>query len=102
MTRDAVIIDISAGEVVLTDWSDELCDKSAKAIADRVGHIDPSLLTPRGSVDKSDRRIQITRGRKARNPKGHRVAYYVKIKSFGKSDGDLAKLLKKAKDAGKV
>ena len=102
MARDAVIIDISAGETVLVDWSQEMCEKSCNAIVDRIGHIDPTMLTPRGAVESNGGKVEVTRGYKARSPKGHRIAYRVRVNSFGKNDADMVKLIKRAKDAGKV
>lgn len=101
-SKDYVIIDISAGEVVLVDWFDEMAKKSADAIAGRVAHIDPTMTAHGRSVEVSERKVQLTRGRKAKAPKGHRVAYTVKLKAFGREDGQLVKLLRKAYDAGKV
>lgn len=102
MARDVVIIDISAGETVLVDWSMDMCEKSCNAIVDRIGNIDPTMRTSRGSVESNGGKVEVTRGRRARSPKGHRIAYRIRASSFGRDDADMVKLIKRAKDAGKV
>lgn len=107
-SRNYFIVNIPGGEEVLVDWANELCKQSAEAIQKRTTRFSPKFTTlseygdPSGFVDVSEGEVERTRGKKARAPYGHRRAYYVKAGAFGTSDGDIARLLKKAKDAGRV
>lgn len=102
MANNAVIIDISEGEVVLVDWSESMCSKAAEAIVDRIENIDPTMRTSRGEVQNNGGKVEVTRGYRARSPKGHRIAFRVRASAFGRTDAQMLKLVKRAKDAGKV
>lgn len=105
--KNYFIVNIFAGEEILTQWASELCKQSAEAIQRRVRRIRPDFSYPTeygdpvGYVDVSEGEIERTRSKKARDPFGHRIAYYVEVDAYGESHADLVKLLKKARDAGK-
>lgn len=101
MSKFKVWIDTTAGEPILTEWANELCEGSAKAIGDRVVNIDPKMKNHGREVKVTEGKIEETRGKKAKYPKGHRRAYYVRLKAFGRKSEDLQKLLRKSMDAGK-
>lgn len=106
--KNYFIVNIPGGEEVLVDWANNLCQDSAKAIQKRMTGFSSKFSTlseygdPEGFVDVSEGEIERTRGEKARAPYGHRRAYYIRAGAYGLSNGEIARLLKKAKDAGRI
>lgn len=101
-------LDIKGGEKVLVDMANDLCRKSANAIGSRLRGLSYKFTSlseygdTEGFVDVSDGAIEETKSQKAKSPKGHRRAYYVKAGAYGMSRDDIQRLIYKAKDAGKV
>lgn len=99
--KNTFSLNISGGEDILVNMADELCKKSAEAIAERARSIDHRLSGTRGEATAEYAGIQRTYGRKAKAPYGHRRVYRVQARAFGVNTIDIGKTLSKAKDAGR-